>query len=54
MNEVALTRAIALIVAAISDEKVLENCINSEQKDRLALDFIDCFVQFLKGGFSNF
>lgn len=54
MNEVALTRAIGLIVAAISDEKVLDNCTNVELKDRLALHLIDCFIQFLKGRFSTF
>ncbi|CAG8979171.1 hypothetical protein HYALB_00000306 [Hymenoscyphus albidus] len=48
VNEAALTRAVSLIVAAISDEKVFENCTGAELKDRLTLHFIDCFIQFLK------
>jgi ubiquitin carboxyl-terminal hydrolase 34 len=42
-----LTRAIALITAAISDRDVTDQCPSEELKDCLALHFIDCFINFL-------
>lgn len=47
-NEVTLTRAISLIVAAISDPNVLDQCGSDDLKDVLALHMIDCLLQFLK------
>ncbi|KAF4629829.1 hypothetical protein G7Y89_g8311 [Cudoniella acicularis] len=44
----ALTRAISLVVAAISDKDVLGNCTSDDLRDCLALHLIDCLVQFLK------
>ena len=49
VNETALTRAISLIVAAISDRDVLDHCTSDDLRDCLALHLIDCFVHFLKG-----
>ncbi|KAG0647567.1 Ubiquitin-specific-processing protease 34 [Hyphodiscus hymeniophilus] len=42
-----LTRAVSLIIAAISDPDVINRCPNEELRDCLALQFIDCFVNFL-------
>ena len=42
-----LTRAISLIVAAISDREVINQCPSEELRDCVALHFIDCFVKFL-------
>ncbi len=49
VNETALTRAISLIVAALSDRDVLDHCTSDDLRDCLALHLIDCLVHFLKG-----
>jgi len=49
VNETALTRAISLIISAISDKDVLDHCTSDDLRDCLALHLIDCFVQLLKG-----
>lgn len=49
VDEAILTRAVSLIVSAISDPGVLRECANDELRDCLALHLIDCFVQLLKG-----
>ena len=49
IDEAVLTRAVSLIVAAISDPEVLRDCASDELGDCLALHLIDCFVQLLKG-----
>ena len=49
VNEYALTRAISLIVSAISDRDVLSHCESDELRDCLALHLIDCLVIFLRG-----
>ena len=49
VNETALTRAVSLIVAALSDRDVLDHCASDDLRDCLALHLIDCFVHFLKG-----
>ncbi|TVY49434.1 Ubiquitin carboxyl-terminal hydrolase 34 [Lachnellula cervina] len=48
VDEAILTRAVSLIVSAISDPGVLRECANDELRDCLALHLIDCFVQLLK------
>jgi ubiquitin carboxyl-terminal hydrolase 34 len=47
LSDESLTRAIALIIAAISDRGVINQCPSEELRDCLALHFIDCFVKFL-------
>jgi ubiquitin carboxyl-terminal hydrolase 34 len=49
VNETALTRAISLIIAALSDRDVLDHCASDDLRDCLALHLIDCFVHFMKG-----
>jgi len=49
IDETTLTRAVSLVVAAISDPNVLRDCASDELRDILALHLIDCFVQLLKG-----
>jgi ubiquitin carboxyl-terminal hydrolase 34 len=49
VNETALTRAVSLIVAALSDRDVLDHCASDDLRDCLALHLIDCLVHFLKG-----
>lgn len=53
VNEAALTRAISLIVAAISDPNVISQCGNDDLKDVLALHMMDCLLHFLKGVLSH-
>ncbi|KAN0095287.1 ubiquitin C-terminal hydrolase-like protein [Hyaloscypha variabilis] len=48
VNETALTRAISLIIAALSDRDVLDHCASDDLRDCLALHLIDCFVHFMK------
>jgi hypothetical protein len=48
-NDSALTKAIALIVAAISDQEVLLHCATDDLRDYLALQMINCLVDFLRG-----
>ncbi|KAK0118696.1 hypothetical protein ONS96_011784 [Cadophora gregata f. sp. sojae] len=48
VSDVTLTRAISLIVAAVSDLNVLDQCGSDDLKDVLALHMIDCLLQFLK------
>lgn len=45
----ALTRAIALVVAAISDEGFLASCVEVEVRGNVALHLVDCFLRLLKG-----
>ncbi|KAL2064045.1 hypothetical protein VTL71DRAFT_4539 [Oculimacula yallundae] len=47
-NKAPFKRAISLIVAAISDPDVVDQCGSDELKDVLALHMIDCLLQFLK------
>ncbi|KAH6712037.1 ubiquitin C-terminal hydrolase-like protein [Leptodontidium sp. MPI-SDFR-AT-0119] len=47
-RDTILTRAISLIVAAISDPNVLDQCGSDDLKDVLPLHMIDCLLQFLK------
>ena len=47
LSDESLTRAIFLIIAAISDREVINQCPSDELRDCLALHFIDCLVQFL-------
>ena len=47
LTDEALKRAIILIIAAISDRDVINQCPSDELRDCLALHFIDCLVQFL-------
>jgi len=54
VNESVLARATKLIVAAISDKDVLGQCASDDLRDCLALHFIDCLVQFLKGSYHRF
>ena len=49
MNEIALTRAISLVVDAISNQDVLEQCTGGDLRDYLALHLLDCLIHFLKG-----
>ena len=42
-----LTRAVSLITSAISDRDVINQCSDEELRDCLALNSIDCFVNFL-------
>ncbi len=53
-NESVMIRATKLIVAAISDKDVLGPCASDDLRDCLALHFIDCLVQFLKGSYYRF
>ncbi|CAD6506520.1 BgTH12-07747 [Blumeria graminis f. sp. triticale] len=46
--EVASSRAVSLIIAAISDPAVLDGCENTEVRDSLALQLIDCLLLLLK------
>jgi ubiquitin carboxyl-terminal hydrolase 34 len=48
-NDAALTRAISLIVSAISDQDVLLQCATDDLRDYLALQMITCLVDFLRG-----
>ncbi|KAH6668875.1 ubiquitin C-terminal hydrolase-like protein [Halenospora varia] len=48
MSGDGLTRAISLIVDAISDKDVLGSCTSGELRDWLALHLVDCLLQFLK------
>lgn len=48
VSEGALTRAISLIVAAVSNSDILEHCTVGDLRDYLALHLIECLVQFLK------
>lgn len=48
VNGAALTRAISLIVSAISDQAVVDSCKNEEMCESLALHLVDCFIQFLR------
>ncbi|TVY73211.1 Ubiquitin carboxyl-terminal hydrolase [Lachnellula suecica] len=48
VDEHAITRAVTLIVAAISDHDVLENCPSDDLRDFLALHLIDCLTTLLK------
>lgn len=46
-------RAISLIVASISDPKVLEHCGSDSLRANLALHLMDCLIHFLKGTWSK-
>lgn len=46
--ESALTRAISLVVAAISDQNVMSQCATDDLRDYLALQMIDCLVSLLR------
>ncbi|KAK2624650.1 hypothetical protein QTJ16_005843 [Diplocarpon rosae] len=48
-HEAALSRAISLLVAAISDPTVLEQCGSDDLRDVLALHIMECLLQFLRG-----
>ncbi|KUJ19036.1 ubiquitin C-terminal hydrolase-like protein [Mollisia scopiformis] len=48
LQEETLLRAIQLLVSAISDPKVLDQCGGDSLKDCLALHLLDCFIQLLK------
>lgn len=47
-DETNLSRAISLIVAAISDKTVLNGCANSELNNALTLQLLDCLILLLK------
>lgn len=47
-NEAAMTRAISLVVATISDQDVLLDCPTNDLRDYLALQIISCLVDFLR------
>ncbi|CZT00238.1 related to DFFRY protein [Rhynchosporium graminicola] len=47
-RDAALTRAISLIVAAISDPTIVDQCDSDDLKEGLALHMIDCLLQYLK------
>ncbi|EKD21222.1 uncharacterized protein L3040_000736 [Drepanopeziza brunnea f. sp. 'multigermtubi'] len=48
VNEAALSRAIALLVAAVADPNVLNQCGTDGLRDVLALHMLDCLLQFLR------
>ncbi|KAF8857285.1 ubiquitin C-terminal hydrolase-like protein [Acephala macrosclerotiorum] len=48
LKETLLLRAIQLLVAAISDPDVLDQCGSDNLKDCLALHLLDCFIKLLK------
>ncbi|KAJ8130325.1 hypothetical protein O1611_g3307 [Lasiodiplodia mahajangana] len=45
----AVTKAMSLIVAAICDPDVINQCSNEEMKLQLGLELVDTFAQLLKG-----
>ncbi|KAI0434002.1 hypothetical protein F5Y09DRAFT_350094 [Xylaria sp. FL1042] len=44
----AITKAISLIVSAICDPPIIDQCPNEEMKFQLGLELVDTFVQLLK------
>ncbi len=45
----AIAKAISLIVAAICDSPIIDQCSNEDMRLQLGLELVDTFVQLLKG-----